>query len=163
MQIHHPSESREYFDSRVDEREDSAVRVIHGAWVEHTAPQGRLEHLEPMSPLDLLVLYQAAAATFRDWTPGRSHPEALARSGRVINWEQARQRLLSIGDDELAALTMRFANQVITLSEQAAAGQDLHYYVELFLRAVQDPRVIEGILSGSISRRAQQLADPDYW
>jgi hypothetical protein len=70
MQVQNPSKSREYFDSLVDECEDSAVRVIHGAWVEHTAPLGRLEHLEAMSPLDMLVLYQAAAATFRDWVPG---------------------------------------------------------------------------------------------
>lgn len=58
------------------EREDSAVSVIHGAWLEHKAPLGRLEHLEPASPLDMLVLYEAAAATFRDWVPGlRRHEE----------------------------------------------------------------------------------------
>jgi hypothetical protein len=78
MHVLNAAKSSEYFDSLVDEREDSAVSVIHAAWVEHTAPLGRLEHLEPMSPLDMLVLYQAAAATFRDWAPGTSHQEELS-------------------------------------------------------------------------------------
>jgi len=163
MHVHNPGPSRKYFDSLVDEREDSAVRVIHGAWVEHTAPLGRREHLESLSPLDLLVLYQAAAATFRDWAPGTSHPEELSPGGRVINREQARQRLRSLTDPELAALATRFANRAITYSDQATAEQDLDYYVDLFLRSLQDKRVIDGILSGSISRRSRQLLDPDFW
>lgn len=163
MHVLNAGKSSEYFDSLVDEREDSAVSVIHGAWLEHSSSLGRLEHLESMSPLDMLVLYQAAAATFRDWTPGMSSREELSHGGRVINWEQARQRLLSITDQELVALTTRFVNQVIALSENAAAEQDLNYYVELFLRSVQDKRVIDGIVSGSISRHSKQLSDPDFW
>src|SRR5947209_695933 len=46
-------QSSDYFDSLTDERDDSAVMVIHASWVEHTAPLGRSEHLEPMSPLDM--------------------------------------------------------------------------------------------------------------
>jgi len=163
MLVQNPGKSRDYFDSLVDEREESAVRVIHGAWVEHTAPQGRLEHLEPMSPLDMLVLYQAAAATFRDWAPVTSYPEQLSQGGHVSNREEARQRLSSIGDPELAALATRFANRVMAYSDQAVDEQDLNYYVELFLRSLEDKRVIDGIVSGSISRRAKQLSDPDFW
>src|SRR5437870_1860932 len=134
MQVHNAGPSSAYFDSLMDEREDSAVRVIHWAWLEHSSTLGRLEHLEPASPLDMLVLYQAAAATFRDWTPGRSCHEELSEGGRVSNREQAIQRLQLVTDQELAALATRFANQVIALSDHAAAEQDLSYYVELFLR-----------------------------
>jgi len=163
MHVLNASKSSEYFDSLVDEREDSAVSVIHGAWVEHSSSLRRLEPLEPMSPLDMLILYQAAAATFRDWAPETSPPEQLMRGGRIINREQAEQRLLSIADPELAGLAIRFANRVIALSDTSAAEQDLNYCVELFLRSVQDKQVIAGIVSGSISRHTKQLADPDLW
>src|SRR5438132_305052 len=163
MHVLNAGESSEYWDSLVDERAESAVSVIHGAWQEHSSSLGRLERLEPASPLDMLVLYQAAAATFRDWTPGVSQHEALSQGGRVINREPAEQRLLILADPELSALAIRFANRVIGFSEAAAAAQDLNYYVELFLRSVQDNRVIEGIVSGSISRHSKQLADPDFW
>jgi hypothetical protein len=163
MHILNAGKSSEYFDSLVDEREDGAVSVIHGAWLEHSSSLGHLDRVEPASPLDMLVLYQAAAATFRDWTPGMSPREELSQGARVINREQAEQRLLSIADPQLAALATRFTNRVIALSESAAASQDLDYYVELFLRSVSDERVIEGIVSGSISRHSNQLADPDFW
>src|SRR5438067_1421676 len=126
MNVLNSSKSSEYLDLLIDEREDGAVNVIHGAWLEHSAPLGRLEHLEPMSPLDMLVLYQAAAATFRDWFPGQSPSGELAQGGRVINREQATQRLQSLTDREVAALATRFANQVIRLSDAAAVEQDLN-------------------------------------
>jgi hypothetical protein len=163
MHVLNAGKSSEYFDSLVDEREESAVSVIHGAWLEHSSSLARREHLEPASPLDMLVLYQAAAATFRDWTSAPARAEVLSEGGRVLNREQARQRLLSIPEKQLAALATRFANQVIALSEQAATEQDLEYCVEWFLRGIQDNRVINGILSGSISKQARQLSDPDYW
>jgi hypothetical protein len=163
MHVLNAEKASEYFDSLVDEREDSAVNVIHGAWLEHSSSLGRSEHLEPASPLDMLVLYQAVAATFGDWAPGRSQHEELSRGGQVINREQAEHRLLAIADPQLSALATRFANRVISSSEAAAAPQDLNYFVELFLRSVQDNRAIEGIVSGSISRHARQLTDPDFW
>jgi hypothetical protein len=163
MNVLNAGKSSEYLDSLVDEREDSAVSVIHGAWLEHSSSLGRSEHLEPTSRLDMLVLYQAAAATFRDWAPGISPGEQLSTGGGVINKEQAERRLLSIADSQLAELATRFANRVIASSGAAAAAQDLNYYVELFLRAIENKRVIEGIVSGSISRHHKQLADPDLW
>src|SRR5712691_3773212 len=114
MRVLNAAQSSEYFDSLVDEREGSAVSVIHGAWVEHSSSLGRLDHLEPTSPLDMLVLYQAAAATFKDWNPRMPRGE-LSAGGRVINWEEARQRLLAVNDQEVAALATRFANQVCAL------------------------------------------------
>jgi hypothetical protein len=163
MHILNADKSSEYFDSVKDEREDSAVRVIHWAWLEHSSTLGRLEHLEPTSPLDMLVLYQAAAATFRDCPPGVADHEELSPDGRVVNWQQGKQRLESVLDPELAALATRFANQVIAFSETAAADQDLNYYVELFLRCVQDKRVLDGIMNGSISRESKQLTDSNLW
>ena len=163
MHVLNAEKSSEYFDSLVDEREDSAVSVIHGAWLEHSSSLGRLEHLVPASALDMLVLYQAAAATFRDWSPDPLHHEELSQGGRVINRERAEQALSSVADPELAGLATRFANRVIALTEALAVAQDLNYYVELFLRSVQDKRVIEGIVSSSISRHSTLLANPDFW
>jgi hypothetical protein len=163
MHVLNAGKSSEYFDSVKDEREDSAIRVIHWAWLEHSSTRGRMEHLEPTSPLDMLVLYQAAAATFRNWTLGTSRSEELSCGRRVLNQDQAKQRLKSISDPELAALATRFANQVIALSEAAAAEQDLNYYVELFLRCAQDKRVVDGIMNGSISRESRQLTDVNLW
>jgi hypothetical protein len=51
----------------------------------------------------------------------------------------------------------------MTLADNAAAEQDLDYYVELFLHAVADKRVIDGIMSGAIGRRSKQLSDLDFW
>ena len=163
MHVLNPIKSREYFDSLVDERDDSAVNVIHGAWVEHTAPLGRQVHLEPETPLDMMVLYQAAAATFHGWVPGVWHHEELFLDGHVINFDQAKRKLRLLADPEMAALATRFANRVIAFSEQAAVAQDLNYCVELFLCSLRDKQVIDGIVSGSISRQSKQLCDPDYW
>ncbi len=163
MQVLNAGKSSEYFDSLVDERDDSAVTVIHGAWLEHSSSLAHREHLAPKSPLDMLILYQAAAATFRTWTAGSCRREQLAPGGRVMNQQQAEQKLRSVQDPELAALASRFANQVITLSAQAETEQDLDYYVALFLRSVTDKQVIAGILSGEISRHSRRLSDPDGW
>jgi hypothetical protein len=163
MHVLNAEKSAESQDSLVDEREDSAVSVIHGAWLEHTSSLGRSEHLEPASPLDMLVLYRAAAETIRDWSPDNSPEEELSQGGRVINRDQAERVLRSVADRPLAVLTTRFANRVIALSEAAADAQDLNYYVELFLHAVRDERAIEGIVSGSISRHSKRLRDPDFW
>jgi hypothetical protein len=165
MNVLNAEKSSEFWDSRVDEREESAVSVIHGAWLEHSSSLGRREHQDPESPLDMLVLYQAAAATFRDWTPGLSPHEELSQGGQVINREEAGRRLrsLTIDDPQLAELATRFANRVLALSASAAAPQDLDYFVDLFVRSVQNRQVIDGIMSGSICRHSQQLADPDLW
>jgi hypothetical protein len=163
MHVLNAGKSSEYFDSLVDEREDGAVSVINGAWLEHSSSIGRLDRLDSSSPLDMLVLYQAAAETFRDLTLEKSNHEKLSQRGRIINREQAEKNLRSLADPQLAALATRFANRVIDLSESATDAQDLNYYVQLFLRSVQDKGVIEGIVSGSISRHSKRLVNPDLW
>ncbi len=163
MDVLNADRASEYFDSVKDEREDSAVRVVHWGWLEHSSTLGRLEHLEPDSPLDMLLLYQAAAATFRDWPVGAPGHEELSHGGRVINREQAKQRIESVSDPEVTDLVTRFANQVIALSETTAAEQDLNYYVELFMRCVQQKRVLDGIVNGSISRASHELTDVNLW
>jgi len=70
--------------------------------------------------------------------------------------------LESIANPEVANLATRFASQVIALSA-TAAEQDPNDCVELFLRSIQDQRVIDGIRSGSISKGSRQLADLDFW
>jgi hypothetical protein len=111
----------------------------------------------------MLVLYRAAAETFRDLSFGQPPDEGLSPGGRVINRDRAEQVLQSLPDHQLAALATRFANRVIDLSEGAGAAQDLHDFVALFLHAVRDQGAREGIVSGSISRHSKRLADPDFW
>jgi hypothetical protein len=45
MNVLNAGKSSEYFDSLVDEREDGAVSVIHGAWLEHSSSLGHLVFL----------------------------------------------------------------------------------------------------------------------
>jgi hypothetical protein len=164
MQVLNAGKSSEYFDSVKDDREDSAVRVVHWAWLEHSSTLGRLDHLEPSSPLDMLILYQAAAATFRDWKLGApACCRELSHGGRVINREQAKHRLDSIPNSETSALATMFANQVISLSDNAATEQDINYFVELFLRCVEDKQIFESIMNGSISRDSKHLTDINTW
>jgi hypothetical protein len=163
MDVLNAEASARYMDSLVDEREDSAVSVIHGAWLEHSSSLRLGHHLEPRSPLDMLVLYQAAAETFRDWSPDHSPDLALAQGGRVINRDQAERVLRSLLDQDLAALAVRFVNRAIALSASSSAPQDLSYYLELFLDSVQDKGVVEAIMSGSISSDAKRLTDPNFW
>jgi hypothetical protein len=163
MHVLNADKSSAYFDSLDDAREDSAVRVIHWAWLEHSSTHGRLEHFEPIVPLDMLILYKAAAATFTDWKPGETEPETLDQGSRAINWQQAKERLQSIPDAELAALATRFANRVLELSDAATAEQDLNYCVELFLRGVRDKHVLNNIANGSISKDSKMLTDLDLW
>src|SRR5947208_1167646 len=108
MYVLNAAKSSEYFDSLVDELDDSAVNVIHAAWVEHTAPNGRLEHLEPVSPPDMWILYQAAVATFRGWERGTTSREELSGGGRIIHRERAERRLQAVADAETVALATRF-------------------------------------------------------
>lgn len=163
MHVLNAAESSQFFDSIGDERADSAVTVLHGAWLEHSTPVGQSERLESDSPLDMLVLYRAAAATFEDWPSRLAVPDELYHGGHVINWEKAKTKLHSVNDPEIAALATRFANLVIGLSENSASEQDLNYFVELFLRSLEDKRVIEAIASGSIAKHSKQLSNPDFW
>lgn len=163
MQVLNAESSSKYFDSLVNEREDSAVNVVHGAWLNHSSSLATGDRLQPSSPLDMLVLYRSAADTFRGWSRETRQIVDLMPGGSVVNRPQAALLLQSISDSELAALATSFANHVIRLSEASAAKQDLKYFVELFLRSLHDKRIIDEILAGSIRRHAAQLATPDNW
>jgi hypothetical protein len=165
MSIHvlNPAQASEYMDSLRNERQRSAVLAIHLAWLDHSPPPARGERLEPETPLDMLILYQAAAKTFSDWPPRRP-TNGLPVGGRVTNREQALRRIQAIEDEETRLVATVFARHVIDLSKAAEEEQDLNYFVELFLRTVEDHRVIENIVSGEISRHSDKIAaDPDYW
>lgn len=152
-----------YMDSIQDKRQRSAVLAIHLAWLDHSSSACRSECIKPTTPLDLLILYQAAAATFQDWPPHMPLEVEHASSGHVINQQQANVRLMSVADEEIRLLASIFAGHVIALSSTATSEQDLDYYVRLFLKCICDKSVIRNIASGAISEQSAQLSDPDLW
>ncbi len=101
-----------------------AVLAIHLAWLDHSSPLCHSERIEAKAPLDLLILYQAVAATFQDeFSPPA--PEELPPGGRILNRQQAAERLSSLADEETRLLASAFARHVIALSSAAASEQDL--------------------------------------
>jgi hypothetical protein len=152
-----------YMDAVEDQRQRSAVLAIHSVWLDHSSSACRREWIKPTTPLDLLILYQAAAATFQDWPPHMPSETEHASSSHVINYQQANARILSVTDEETRLLASIFAHHVIALSSTTASEQDLDYYVRLFLKCVCDKRVIRNIANGAISEHSAQLCDPDLW
>ncbi|HEY7325999.1 MAG TPA: hypothetical protein VH592_00055 [Gemmataceae bacterium] len=163
IQSFNSDKASHYMDAVQDKRQRSAVLAIHLAWLDHFASACTSECIEPTIPLDLLILYQAAAATFQDWPPHTPPQTGHASSGHVINQQQANARILSAADEEIRLLASIFAHQVIALSSTATSEQDLDYYVQLFLKCVCDKSVIRNIASGAISEHSAQLCDPDLW
>ena len=163
MTILNARESSDFFDSLIDDREHSAVIAIHNAWLEHSSAFRRSETLNPDSPLDMLVLYKSAAATFSADVTDTHCRKTLADGGRVLNRSQEQTTLEAITDPEVLRLSLRFGNEVIALSETSAQYQDLEYYVDLFAMSMQDKRTINSILSGAMSRYSRRLSDPNTW
>jgi hypothetical protein len=158
-------EGAAYLDDLKEERPASAGIAIHMAWLEHSSSFEfyKSERLLSETPVDMLLLYKAAAATFESW-PIALRSRELPTGGRVMNLEGAEQRLRSVADPLQARLAFLFMSNVIRMSNQSSFEQDLHYLLELFLRCIQQEGVIERIASGEIKRReAQMLSDPDYW
>lgn len=163
IQLLNPDKASHYMDMLQDQRQRSAVLAIHLTWLDHSSPRCRGDRIEPETPLDLLILYQAAAATFRDWPPLMPPNAEHASGSHIINWQQATERLLSVADEKTRLLASVFARHVSALSSTAASEQDLDYYVQLFLKCIRDESVIRNIASGAISERSAQLSDPDLW
>lgn len=163
MQLLNPEKASQYMDRVRGETERSAVLAMHLAWLDHSSPMARAERVEPMTPLDLLILYQAAVATVQDGPTPIPQTVELSPGDRVINQQQATQRLLSVADEEVRQLASTFARHVIALSSTATSAQDLDFYVALFLKCIADKRVIGNIASGAIAQNSAQLADPDLW
>jgi hypothetical protein len=157
-------EAADYLDRLKQERPASAGIAIHMAWLEHSSSFEffKGERLLPETPVDMMVLYKAAAAAFESWPFAVGNRE-LPTSGRVMNRKQAEQRLRSVADPEQATLAFLFLSNVIRMSIYSSHEQDLCYFLELFLRCIKPEGVIERIASGEIKRREAQLADPDYW
>lgn len=163
MQLLNPDKASQYMDTVQDQRQRSAVLAIHLTWLDHSSPRCQGECIKPETPLDLLILYQAAAATFRDWPP-LMPPKAGKEPGvRVINKQQATERLLSVADEDIRLLASIFVHHVIAFSSTATSEEDLDYYVQLFLKCICDKRVIANIASGAISEYSTQLSHPDLW
>lgn len=163
IQLLNPDKASHYMDTIRDQRQRSAVLAIHLTWLDHSSPRCHGECIEPKTPLDLLILYQAASATFQDWPPLMPPKEEHAPGGRVINQQQAAERLRSVVDEEVRLLASIFVHHVIALSSTAASEQDLDYHVQLFLKCISDKRVIANIASGAISEHSAQLSDSDLW
>jgi hypothetical protein len=157
-------EGAAYLDSLEGERPASAGIAIHMAWLEHSSSFElyKTERLLPDTPVDMLLLYKAMATTFEQWPPALGSGEFPA-GGRVMNLNQAKQRLRSLSDPQQAILATLFMTNVIRLSTETSCEQDLSYLLELFLRCIQQEGMIERIASGEIKRRETQLANPDYW
>ncbi|HYT87689.1 MAG TPA: hypothetical protein VEL76_03120 [Gemmataceae bacterium] len=162
MQILNPEKASQFMDTVQGERQRSAVLAIHLAWLDHSSSLSCGERIEPKAPLDLPILYQATAATFEE-QPAPLPAEELPPGGRVMNRQQAAERLSSLPDAGTRLLATAFAYQVIGLSTAAGSEQDLDYYLQLFLKCITDTRVIGNIVSGAIARHSDQLSDPDLW
>jgi hypothetical protein len=113
------------------------------------------------TPLDMLLLYRAAVAAFRDPPVGEAE-ELLPTTAQVVNGEPAWRRLTTISDGRLLRLALRFVDAVIRQSKDSPCEHDLLFLLDLFLTAVErcTPEMIE---SGEISRASGRLEDPDYW
>lgn len=164
FQAVHSLEGAAYLDHLEDQRLASAGIAIHMAWLEHSSSLEfyKAKRLLPDTPVDMLLLYQAAAATFEAWPPTLA-PRELPPGGQVMNRQQAEQRLGSLSDPQQATLAVLFLGNVIRLSTNSTCEQDLSYLLELFLRCIQQEGVVDRIVHGDIKRREDQLADPDYW
>ena len=163
MQAINDNKAVQFLENPRDERPRSAVIAMHVAWLRNS-PGGTVETpLDTDAPLDMEILYKAAAATFQDWPPVMSQAIVFPPGGRIVNTEKAIERLRSLADDETRLLASIFTHHVVSLSARASAEQDLSYYVELFLRCISDKSVVSNILGGAISRHSSQLSDPDFW
>lgn len=162
MQLLNPKKASQYLDAVRDERQRGAVLAIHLTWLDHSSPLGRGERIESKTPLDLLILYEAVAATFQDG-PGRLPCAGLPPGGRIVNRRQAAERLSSVEDEETRLLAGAFLCHVIGLAGAAASEQDLDCHLELFLKCLEDTRVIGNIRSGAVARESDRLSDPDHW
>jgi hypothetical protein len=134
------------------------------AWLEHSSSFEfyQTERLFPETPVDMLLLYKSAAATFEHWPPSLGSRD-LPTGGRVMNLKRAEQRLRSLSDPLQETLAFLFVSNSIRLSTDTSCEQDLSYLLELFLRCIQQEGVIERIARGEIKRREAQLANPDCW
>lgn len=157
-------EGAAYLDNIQGDRAASAGIAIHMAWLEHSSSFEfyKSERLLPDTPVDMLLLYKAMAATFEHWPPaveGCKHTSG----GQVMNCRKAEELMQSLSDPKHTILATLFVSNVIRFSTETLCEQDLSYLLNLFLRCIQQDGMIERIVSGEIKKMESQLADPDYW
>ncbi len=162
MQLLNPEKALKYMDALRGERGRSAVLAIHLTWLEYSSPQAVGKRIESTTPLDLLLLYEAVAATFQD---GKELAPCakLPSGGRVVNRRQAAARLSAVEDEETRNLASSFLCHVIGLSDAVVSEQDLDCHLALFLQCIKDKKVIDNIRSGAVARESERLSDPDFW
>lgn len=69
MQAINDNKAVQFLESLRDERPRSAVIAIHVAWLRNSPGVCAGTPLDTDAPLDMEILYKAAAATFQDWPP----------------------------------------------------------------------------------------------
>lgn len=155
----------QYLENLRDDRELSAALAIHFAWMRHSSPFARAEFLQPIGPVDLLVLYRAMVATFNDFP---SEPPPIPMEGNVFNRDIAEIKLRQVQNEQIVRLALCFLGYLSSLSERASEPQDLEYALDIFLRAVQSESVVEGIVTGALSQAEQKpinllAMQLDFW
>ncbi|MCI0642306.1 MAG: hypothetical protein L0Y72_14750 [Gemmataceae bacterium] len=148
-----------------EDRPASAAIAIHTAWFNHSSSFECFKEprLLPDTPVDMLLLFKVAAATFEQWPPQPPN-RRLPEGGNVTNLDSARNRLQSMPDSLNTTLAWHFLRNVIQLSKQSSCPQDLEYFLELFLRGIAKDGVIDAIASGAISAQQKERAgDLDWW
>jgi hypothetical protein len=125
-------EAERFFNETGDSRQLSAALALHMTWLSHSSRIGRGEQLVSKSPVDMLLLYRAGAATFQKWPPDQE-VAPLPQGGQILNRDLAEKRILSLEDGRVAKLAAIFAQHVVVLSASTSTPQDLEYLVELFL------------------------------
>jgi hypothetical protein len=162
MELLNIQEAYTYLDGLTDDRERSAALAIHLAFMRHCSSPAEVDQMTADAPLDLLLLYRAAVAAFRE-PPVAGAQEHLSTAGKVINRGPAQQRLEAITDEQMLRPALRFVAEVISHSADSPCEQDLLFFLDLFLLTIGRCSV-EAIESGEISRASRRLLeDPDYW
>ena len=162
MEVLRASEASAYLDGIRDDVERSAVLAIHLTWLDNCSSLAKTDRLAPDTPIDMLLMYRAAANTFREPLAGVSGHSLVSDSGKVVNRDEATQRLASVTNTQKAQYSQRFLGEIIKLSNEASCEQDLLFFLKLYLLCL-DRCTIDSITSGEISKASRLLADPDFW
>lgn len=162
MEVLRSVEASAYLDGLRDDRERSAVLAIHLTWLDNCSSLATNPRVVSQTPIDMLLLYQAAAFAFRVPLAGDAGLLVSGGKGNVVNRDEAVQRLDAVANSEKTQYARRFLGEVIQLSDEASCEQDLLFFLNLFLLCL-DRCTIESITSGEISKGSRQLSDPDFW
>lgn len=162
MEVLRVSDASAYLDGLRDDRERSAVLAIHLTWLDNCSSLATNPRVVSQTPIDMLLLYQAAAFAFRVPLAGDAGLLVSGGKGNVVNRDEAVQRLAIVANSQKAQYARRFLGEVIKLSDGASCEQDLLFFLTLYLLCL-DQYTIDSIISGKVSKASRLLADPDCW